>query len=246
MIGTFTGLVEGFAAGSVPAGSAESPPAQPGTETEVSRLDAKHEWESRGDGVYSSDNGGLTWRRIYPQPANAVVRLSATAGVIDVPTSPGTCMCDTRKLWTSDAGRTWHQTKLVDDNFTGSGRNVYWWDGGKLHALTNFPGKATRTHLALSVADGTIVDAATVPGGVAALVSNRVGGLGWDTNPRVAVIRSGKTRLVTLPAQTGEILAQTLLVRWPRLIVTGTDFDTGPVKSVGWVSTDGGATWSAR
>jgi hypothetical protein len=246
LIGTFTGLVEGFAAAGVPAGTAESPPAQAETTTEVSRLDAEHEWEGRGDGVYSTDNGGKTWRRIYPQPANAVVRLSATAGVIDVSTSPGSCMCDTRKLWTSDAGRTWHESELVDDDFTGSGTNVYWWDGGTLHALTNFPGKATKTHVALNLGNGTIVDAATVPGGVVALVSNRVDGLGWDTNPRVAVIRSGKTQLVTLPAQTGDILTQRLLVRWPRLIVTGTDFDSAPLKSVGWVSTNGGATWSVN
>ena len=108
VIGTFTGSSKGSPPAGVPAGSAESPAAQAGTATEVSRLDARHEWESRGDGVYSTDDGGVTWRRIYPQPANAVVRLSATAGVIDVPTSPGRCMCETRKLGRRDAGRTWH------------------------------------------------------------------------------------------------------------------------------------------
>jgi hypothetical protein len=44
---------------------------------------------------------------------------------------------------------------------------------------------------------------------------------------------------------TGDILAQGLLVRRSRLIVTGTDFDSAPVKSVTWVSTDGGGNWSS-
>lgn len=96
----------------------------------------------------------------------------------------------------------------------------------------------------LKVANGTVVDAATVPGVVAALESNRVDGLGWDTSPRVAVTRGGRTQTVTLPAQPGDILVQGLAVRWPRLTVTGTDFRSAPVKSVTWVSTDGGGSWS--
>ena len=244
LIGTFTGLVQGFAAAGVLAGSAESPPAQPGTATQVSKLDSKHAWESRSDGVYATDDGGKAWRKIYPEPANTVVRPSTTAGVIDVPTSPGRCMCATRKLWTTDSGRSWHQTTLVGDDFTGTGKNVYWWAGGTLHALVNFPGIRTRSHGALKVANGTIVDAVTVPGGVVALVSNRVNGLGWDTSPRVAVIRGGRTQTVTLPAQTGDILVQALVVHWPRLTVTGTDFESVPVKAVRWVSANGCATWS--
>jgi hypothetical protein len=146
--------------------------------------------------------------------------------------------------WQTDVGQFSQSCRQLND-FTGSGKNVAWWDGGTLHALSNFPGKAPRTHVALKVANGTIVDVATVPGGVAALVSNRVKGLGRDTDPRVAVIRAGKTQTVTLPAQTGDILAQRLVVRWPRLIVAGTDFDSAPAKSVSWESTDGGSTWSS-
>ena len=129
VIGTFTGLVQGFAASSAPARRS----AQPGTAAEVSRLDAKHAWESRGDGVYATSNGGKSWKRIYAQPANAVLELSATAGVIDVPTSPGRCMCDTRKLWTTDGGLSWHKTNAIGGQFAGSGDNVYWWQAGKLY-----------------------------------------------------------------------------------------------------------------
>ena len=60
------------------------------------------------------------------------------------------------------------------------------------------------------MANGTVVDAAAVPGGVIALISSRVNGLGWDTSPRVAVIRGGRTETVTLPTRTGNILARTI------------------------------------
>jgi hypothetical protein len=239
-------LVQGFAARGVPPAGANVTPAQAPTATEVSRLDGKHLWQSRSDGVYSSDDAAKSWRRIYPQPANAVVRLSLTAGVIDVPSSPGRCMCATRKLWTTDAGRSWHRTTLIADHFTGAGKSVYWWAGGTLHALVNFPGKATRTRTILNVANGTVVDAVAVPGGVIALISYRVNGLGWDNSPRLAVIRDGRTQTISLPTRSGNILARTIRADGSDLTVSAVDYSSNPISPVTWHSTNGGTSWSSR
>jgi hypothetical protein len=173
-----------------------------------------------------------------------VLRLTATTGLITVGRAPAACMCSTRQFWTADAGRSWHETTAVGDDFTGTGKTVYWWNAGDLDAIAGFPREAMRSNDVLRVTNGTVVDAAPVPGGIAALVSSRRNGLGWDTSPRVAIIRNGRTQIVTLPPQTGDILAQRLAVRWPRLAVVGTDFDPTPAKPVSWLSADGGATWS--
>ena len=45
---------------------------------------SRHRWQSRENGVFSTDDGGKTWRRIYPTYAQRVLRLSATRGVISV------------------------------------------------------------------------------------------------------------------------------------------------------------------
>jgi len=247
VIGTFTGLVQGFAASNTPAAGV----AQATTAAQVSRLDSKRAWESRGDGVYATSNGGKSWKRIYAQPANAVLELSATSGVIDVPTAPGRCMCDTSKLWTTDGGLTWHKTNAIGGQFAGSGDNVYWWQAGKLYVISGLAAHA-KAHqplsprLATSVADGTIIVAAPIAGqGVAVLVSNRVDGLGWDTDPRVLIVHGTTVKTVTLPTQSGEILARTIRASGAALTVTGTNYGPNPAATVSWHSGNGGTSWAA-
>src|SRR5262249_47453092 len=87
----------------------------------ASRLDGRHAWQSREDGVYAPDDGGKAWRRISPSYAVRVVRLSVRDGVIAVGTPAPACGCATRRLQTHDAGRTWRAAPGVGENFQGRG-----------------------------------------------------------------------------------------------------------------------------
>ena len=78
-----------------------------------------------------------------------------------------------------------------------------------------------------------------------ALVSGRVGGQGWDTVPRVIVVTGSTARVVTLPTQPGQPLAQGIAASGSRLTVTAFDFTEQPIRKLIWTSTDGGTTWSA-
>jgi hypothetical protein len=164
--------------------------------------------------------------------------------VIEVALVPGACMCSTRKLWTADADRTWHTTKALGDAFAGSTDGLYWWQEGSLYVLEGFPPRASK--LATKVSDGTIVDADPIPGGVAALVSNRVDGKGWDGTPRVLIARADGVDTVELPAVEGEVIAEEIQADWPDLTVTGTDYAAEPSRAVTWSSTGGGQSWDAE
>ncbi len=244
LVGTFTGVVEGFTT------THEAPPAATAAtgHAPTSWADAEHGWQGRPSGVYATDNAGKSWRRIYPQPALAFARISPTSGVISTGSTPGACMCSTRQLWTSDAGKSWHTTKTLSGNFVGSGGRVYFWEGGALRTLA-LPARAGGGRLAArtieSVRNGTIVAAAPTRSGVAALVSARVDGQGWDTAPRVIVANGSTAHLVTLPAQPGQPLAQIIAANGNRLTVTALDFTEQPARKLTWTSTDGGSTWSA-
>jgi hypothetical protein len=97
------------------------------------------------------------------------------------------------------------------------------------------------------IARGAIVDLAAVPGGVVALVTNRLHGHGWDRAPRLVVRRGGVTRRLTLPtAPASDVLAESLRVAWPVIQVGATDYapSSGQAAAISWTSRDGGATWS--
>jgi hypothetical protein len=94
-----------------------------------------------------------------------------------------------------------------------------------------------------SFPDGTIVDVEPIPGGVAALVSSRVRGQGWDTAPRVVVAHGAAATTVTLPAVRGRPLVTGITAVWPKLTVTATDYGPEPARTVTWSSDDGGQTW---
>ena len=102
------------------------------------------------------------------------------------------------------------------------------WTGGTLRRLGTFPRTTASvrltSHVVASFTDGTIVDVEPTSRGVAALVSSRVHGQGWDTSPRVVVMQGGVAQAVQLPAVRGRFLATSLHVSGPNLTVAGTDF----------------------
>jgi hypothetical protein len=209
VVGTFTGLVQGFGSGAAP------------TRRVIARSGT---WTTRPDGVFA---GG---RRIYPSPAQALAQVSSTTGAIVVGVAPDRCMCHTRALWTRNGGRGWRLTRTVAGRLVASSGAVWWWSGGALYRTVL--GQAARRVFADPAA--TVVDAAPAAGGVAALLSSRVDGKNWDTAPRVVVVRGTRARLLTLPAKIGQILVHTITVRGSSATVTGTDFGLDPVRQVVW------------
>jgi hypothetical protein len=248
MIGTFTGLVEGFTAGSTSRtlASAGSPAAAVSAASWASAEDA---WESRNSGVYATENAGRSWHEIYQEPAMSVLRISPTAGVIQLGVAPGPCMCVTRKLWTANDGETWHETGAIGTDYVGTAGELYWWEGGDLYVIPDFPPATAEKHLdaklAVSLPDGTIVDAARTQAGFAFLVSNRVAGRHWDTDPRVLLASGTDVQTIRLPsAPPGQILAEQITADGDTLTVTGENFGIDPVAQVTWTSTDDGQTWA--
>ena len=93
---------------------------------------------------------------------------------------------------------------------------------------------------------GAIIDVDPLPGGVAALVTRRVGGLGYDRVPKVLLGSVSALRQRTLPAVGGDVSAP-LDVAWPEIRVRGFDvtaFTRREEGSVEWLSHDGGASWT--
>jgi len=203
----------------------------------TSQLDGRHAWQSREDGVYSTDDGGKHWRRIYPEYADRVDRTSTTSGVISVGVPAPACGCSTRRLWTADGGRTWRVARGIGEDFEGQGSTLYWWSGSTLF-LAN-PGYATSKKIA--TADGQIVDAAAVPGGAAALVDRR------SKPPEVIVAHGSSTQTVTLPAGPSGAVVRSIAASGSTVVVPGRDYTSpgaGPDPTLSWHSHDGGQTWT--
>ena len=90
-----------------------------------------------------------------------------------------------------------------------------------------------------------IVGGVRTPDGFAFLVSNRVSGQHWDTNPRVMLADGASVQTMRLPSTPpGEILAESITGSDGTLTVTATNFGTDPVSPVAWTSTDDGQTWA--
>lgn len=235
-IGTYSGALQGFLPAGARAGRAVA------DRTPYSSFsDAQRGWLSRESGVYATDDGGTSWRRIHRSPAVRVLRLSERAGLIAVGNPAPRCACRTRVLWTADGGTTWHETTAVGDTFAGRGRLVFWHDGTRLYKTAWPP----RRSVEVARVEGSIVALAPVPAGVAALVSSRVRGHGWDHTPRVLVYRGGRRMQRRLPWTDGSVLVRSLSVRWPAITVRGTNFTAARdgVEAVVWASADGGRSW---
>jgi PQQ-like domain len=246
-LGTYTGGVQGFVLASGRArvvGTDES-----SLPEHRSYADGLHGWASREDGVYATDDGGQTWRSVYPRSAIRVARVSARSGMIALGDRVSDCGCRQVRLWTSDAGLHWHPTREgVGKGFAAAAGTLWWWRGGSLYQAAAWPpGRQGLRPRFFTRATGSIIDAKGVPGGIMALVTNRVAGLGFDHAPRLLVAQGTVARVLTLPRVTGEVLVRSLEVAWPRVTVRGHDgvaFTRGEEGSITWASADGGATWT--
>jgi hypothetical protein len=191
---------------------------------------------SRENGVFSTDDGGRTWRRIYPEYAQRVLRLSDGRGLISV-TSGSVCHCNQRQLWTSDGGRHWHETHALAPSFVGSGSTVYTWSGNTIHESAWPPARSR----AVARVSEPIADVATSPGGAIALLSSA--GSGWDNAPRLAIVRGKLISTETLPDELGQVTARSLSVTWPMLVVRTYLFTTRGRITIHWRSMNGGKSW---
>jgi hypothetical protein len=201
--------------------------------------DKLHGWQSREGGVFSTDDGGRTWQRIYPTYAQRVVRLSASDGVISVGTGAVACACRERQLWTRDGGRSWHETRALGPSFVGAGADLYTWAGSAVRRAVWPPRRSTP----LTTLRESIADAAPIPGGVAVLLTDS--GRSWDNSARVVEVRGHTQSTIALPNEPGQVLARALTAAWPSLVVRTYVFTTNGRKTVTWRSTDGGRTWHA-
>jgi hypothetical protein len=245
VLGSFAGGVQAF--GSAPAGEVRAAVAVAG---HSSRLTGRLAWVSRSDGVYASDDGGVGWRRIYAHPAIHVLRTSRTAGLIAVGAPPPACTCHPRILWTTSAGRTWHETDAVTATTAGGGRQLFWLDavGKRLSEVRRWPPPLhapISSRIAAVAASGRILDLARVPDGVAALVTARADGHAWDDAPRVVLARRGRSTTLRLPHVGGSVLVRSIAASWPAITVRGSNFDAdGAIVPLVWRSRDGGQAWT--
>lgn len=202
--------------------------------------DKRHGWQAREGGVYATDDGGHIWRRISKLVAQRVLRVSATRGVISVSTSPTSCNCAQRNLWTSNGGKTWHTTIALDPDFTSSGGIVYTWNTNTMRQAAWPPVRSTP----LTTFPEEVADAAGVPGGVLALLTDE--GKSYDDAVRLALVRGSSTTTFTLPAESGRVLAHGLKVDWPTVVVRTYVYTDSGRRTVLFQSTNGGQSWQAN
>jgi hypothetical protein len=246
---TYTGGVQGFGLSS--ALNRQPGAAYNGLAEYRSFSDGGHGWASREDGVYATDDGGRTWRLIYPRSAVRVAQVSPSSGMIAVGDRSSRCGCRQVRLWTADGGSTWTRTpKAVGSGFAGANGTLWWWRGGRLYRAAAWPPAAggLRAGTAFTVRGaGAILDVEALPGGVAVLVTRRVAGLGFDRAPVLLVGQGPSFRQRALPRVNGDVLLRSLDVRWPEIAVRGFDvtaFTRHEEGSILWLSEDGGTTWT--
>jgi hypothetical protein len=236
-VGTFTGQLVGFASSSAPPVAA-GPPA-PAAPAHSSWLDRRHGWASRETGVWSTDDGGRHWQRIFARPAAEVVRTSLRVGVIRVASVTKGCAC-AYDLWTKDGGRHWTATRAIAGGLTGRGTSLYWVAAGgtSIQQVSPWPPTAAgiRPREIASV-DGTVVSLTLVPRGVAALVRGTSGAVS------VVVVRGADREAVSLPAPPGSLIGASLSSSGDEVIVDGTVFDGDRTERVRWTSTGGQDGW---
>jgi len=243
----YTGAVQGFALGSVLA--RQTGGSGSGLDEYRSFADGMHGWTSREDGVYATDDGGATWRLVYPRSAVRVARVSPSSGMIAVGDRSSKCGCRQVRLWTANGGATWARTPQADGSgFAAAGGTLWWWRGANLYRAAAWPpGPKGLKGVRVASGKGAIVDVEPVPGGAAALVSRRVGGFGFDRAPLLRFVQNGPLRDRVLPRVGGDVLVESFDVNWPQITVRGADitaFTRHEEGSVLWRSLDGGASWT--
>jgi hypothetical protein len=230
----YEGARQGFATAHPSASRAQAAPSR--VRGYTSSSDGRHRWQSRENGVFATDDAGETWHRIYPGYAQRVLRLSPTRGLISV-TTGSPCHCEQRQLWTSDGGTTWHVTRALTPRFTGVGGRVYAWSGETVRAAS-WPPRASR---ALETFAEPVADLAVIPGGVAALLTRA--GTSWDNQPRLALVAGGDVTTLLLPDEPGQVIARSLRVSWPTVVVRTYVFTSRGRQTVQWRSVNGGKSW---
>ncbi len=229
----FMASMHGLTAGSFPV--AQGRPAST-LRRYTSRLDGLHLWQSREDGVYSTDDNGRHWRRIYARSAARVLRTSVSSGLISVGSPAPPCGCATTRLWTENGGRTWRVVTSVGENFAGRGSSIYWWTDTSLF-LT---GPGFRGSARVATTDGTIVSAQVVPGGVAALVDRR------DKAPQVILAQGATARVVTLPPGPATTVVRSITSDGSALVIRASyaSMEAPGQLPIDWRSQDEGQTWT--
>jgi hypothetical protein len=243
----YMGGVQGFALGSVLA--RQTGGSGSGLDEYRSFADGMHGWASREDGVYATDDGGGTWHLVYPRSAVRVARVSPSSGMIAVGDRSSKCGCRQVRLWTANGGATWKRTPgAVGSGFAAAAGTLWWWRGASLYRAKQWPpARVGLKGARVAAGKGAILDVQPVPGGVAALVTRRIGGFGFDRTPLVRFIQNGALRDRVLPRVAGDVLVRSIAVGWPTIAVHGVDvtaFTRHEQGSVLWVSADGGATWT--
>jgi outer membrane protein assembly factor BamB len=237
-LGTYTGQLVAFAADS--AAQVRPGPDAIDVPGHTSWLDDRHGWVSRETGVYSTDDGGAHWRRIFDRPAVTVVRTSERVGIIRVATVARGCVC-AYNLFTTDGGRHWKTTRAIAGNLLGRGGALYWLptEGAEIRQVTPWPPAGPiRSRTVIAVDAGRIVSAALVPGGIAGLVKGPSG-----RTASIVVSRPGmQNQWQELPPPPGMLVAQTLRSSGDALIVEGTVFAAGQTERVRW-SSGGDPDW---
>lgn len=245
-LGTYTGGIQGFALSGtlkVPAGSGENDLVE-----HSSFSDEAHGWATRENGVFATEDGGKSWRRIYRRSAFRVARISETGGVVALGDRASPCGCGPVRLWTNDGGAHWSRTReAVGEGFVAAGGTLWWWRGGRLYRAVAWPPRTGGMHPRLvSRVVGAFLDADPVPGGVLALATRRVAGLGYDNSPQLILIQGDTERVLELPTVTGDVLVRSLQSSWPVATVRGYDataFARGEEGPVTWRTLDGGRRW---
>lgn len=103
-------------------------------------VDAKHGWRVSSNTVQSTENGGRSWRTIFPGDGGNtldMLRLTRQAGLVSVifqRTYPDT-------YWTRDNGRHWYLAdwKVLDPSYTGRRDILYTWDAGSVYRISRWP-----------------------------------------------------------------------------------------------------------
>jgi hypothetical protein len=68
-------------------------------------------------------------------------------------------------------------------------------------------------------------------------------GRSFDNVARVTILRGDVSSTVTLPAQSGRVLARSLSVEWPSIVVRTLVFTDAGRRTARWRSTNGGRSW---
>jgi PQQ-like domain len=243
---TYTGGLQGFAL--APALARPTPASESALPEHRSFADALHGWVSREDGVYATDDRGVSWQRVYPRHAVRLARTSTSTGILATGDRVSKCGCKARVFWTADGGTTWHSTpEAAGRGFAGSAGMLWWWRGGRLYRATAWPPGARGLQGQLvAMLTGAIVDVKPVPNGVLALATDRVAGLGIDSSPRLALVQGASVTLMRLPAVGGDVLVRSLEATWPSVTVRAADvtaFTRGEEGKVAWTTLDGGRSW---